>query len=379
MTAALYPAEFVFPGHPDKLCDAIADALVQEAIRREPRALVGVEVAVHRDHVYMTGRIACTDAADIDVEGIVRDVYRSAGYDQDWYPSPEQVKVVSNLCLGPLEDCEAEFRELSDDQAICVGYANDLQATNHLPVEQWLVVRLARRLHALRLEAPKLGLGPDGKVLIGVREETGAADRRWALEAFSCSLQQKVRADDVALHRAVRLAVEEEISRAAHELVGFSPRLPDSLTVNGAGAFEVGGPEGDNGLSGKKLVVDAYGPRVPIGGGAWSGKDFFKADRAGGLHARRLAKAIVRLGLAREAQVVLGWFPGDRSGRVLRIETGDGEAEEDGVVEVDRLENTFNLSLLRSGMAYPAHHLVEVARWGHFADQGHAWERIEGL
>ena len=95
------------------------------------------------------------------------------------------------------------------------------------------------------------------------------------------------------------------------------------LTVNGAGAFEVGGPEGDNGLSGNKLVVDAYGSRVPIGGGAWSGKDFFKADRAGGLHARRLAKLAVQLGLARQAQVMLGWFPGDRSARLLQA-TGDG-------------------------------------------------------
>jgi S-adenosylmethionine synthetase len=379
MTTALYPAEFVFHGHPDKLCDAIADALVQEAIRREPRALVGVEVAAHRDHVYLTGRIGCAGAADIDVEGIVRDVYRSAGYDQDWYPSPEQVKVVSNLCLGSLEDGEAEFRELSDDQAICVGYANDLEATNHLPVEQWLVVRLAWRLHALRLEAPKLGLGPDGKVLVVVREESGAAERRWTLEAFSCSLQQKVRADDVALHRAVRLAVEEELSRAARELRGLSSKLPDSLTVNGAGAFEVGGPEGDNGLSGKKLVADAYGPRVPIGGGAWSGKDFFKADRAGGLHARRLAKAIVRLGLAREVQVVLGWFPGERSARVLRIGTRDERSEKNGGVDGERLEKAFDLSLLRSGAAYPLDALIGVARWGHFADPRYAWEGVESL
>src|SRR3546814_20461108 len=97
----------------------------------------------------------------------------------------------------------------------------------------------------------------------------------------------------------------------------------ERLTVNGAGAFEVGGPEGDNGLSGKKLVMDAYGPRVSIGGGAWSGKDFFKADRAGGLHARRLAKLVVQLGLATEAIVTLNWFPGDREARILHIERSD--------------------------------------------------------
>lgn len=370
MTAHLFPAEFIFPGHPDKLCDAIADALVQEASRRDVRALAGVEVAVHCDHVYVTGRIA--GGADIDVAAVVRDVYRSAGYDDDWRPAPAQLQVTANLCLEPLLDGEAEFRELADDQAICIGYANDLPATNHLPVEQWLVQRLARRLHALRREAPQLGLGPDGKVMIAVREDGAAGP--WSLAAFSCSLQQRSAADDVALHRAVRVLLAQELDLAARELCGLSPSLPEQLTVNGAGAFDVGGPRGDNGLSGKKLVVDAYGPRVPIGGGAWSGKDFFKADRAGGLHARRLAKAIVRLGLARAVRVALGWFPGDRAARVLSVTAEDGRR-----LDGARLEAMFDLSLRRSGTAYPVEDVVELARWGHFADAGRPWERVEGL
>jgi S-adenosylmethionine synthetase len=109
MTKEIYPAEFVFPGHPDKLCDAIADALVREAVRRESRALVGVEVAVHRDRVYVTGRIGCQGAQSIDVRAIVREVYSSAGYGDGWYPAPDQVTVESNLCLGPLEDGEADL------------------------------------------------------------------------------------------------------------------------------------------------------------------------------------------------------------------------------------------------------------------------------
>lgn len=375
MTALLYPAEFIFPGHPDKLADAIADSLVAAARQRQARALVGVEVAVHRDHVYLTGRVACEGAADIDVNSLVRDVYRTAGYDRDWQPEPMALKIVSNLCLGPLENGEAEFRALSDDQAVCIGYANDLAATNHLPVEQWLVRRFARRLHRLRGAAPGLALGPDGKVQIAVREEhgDGVGARHWTLESFSCSLQQKIAADDVALHRAVRVAAEEELRLAARELPGLSPDLPDRLTVNGAGDFEVGGPEGDNGLSGKKLVVDAYGPRVPIGGGAWSGKDFFKADRAGGLHARRLALAVVGLGLASEATVVLGWFPGDRSARVLRVETKGGRE-----VSAQGLERVFDLSLERSGTVYAPTDLSEVARWGHFGDPQFPWEQVGG-
>ena len=367
MSSRHYCAEFVFPGHPDKLCDAIADALVLEASRRERRALVGVEVAVHRNRVFVTGRIACKDAQSINVEKTVREVYRSAGYGDGWYPAPEQLVIDADLCLGPLEDGEAEFRELSDDQAICVGYANNLVQTNHLPVEHWLVRRLAQRLVALRAELPNLALGPDGKVIVLVRED-GAS---WSLESFSCSLQQRAAADDVALHRAVRLAVSDEMQQLSRALPGLSPTLPQQLTVNGAGAFEVGGPEGDNGLSGKKLVMDAYGPRVRIGGGAWSGKDFFKADRAGGLHARRLAKLVVQLGLATEACVTLHWFPGDREARVLDIETPPGQN-----VSPEQLTRCMDLSLARSGEQFPVKNLVGLARWGHFSDSAYPWEKL---
>jgi S-adenosylmethionine synthetase len=360
-------AEFVFPGHPDKLSDAIADALVAEAISRESRALVGVEVAVHRNRVFVTGRIACEDAQSIDVTGIVRNVYRTAGYGDGWYPSPEELAVEAALCLGPLEDGEDAFRDLSDDQSICIGYANNLSQTNHLPVEHWLAGRLARRLHGLRNEWPNLSLGPDGKAIVVVREEGDT----WTLDGFSCSLQQREAGDDVALHRAVRNVVEDEMQRLAAKLEGLSLSLPDQLTVNGAGAFEVGGPEGDNGLSGKKLVMDAYGPRVPIGGGAWSGKDFFKADRAGGLHARRLAKLVVQLGLAPEATVKLMWLPGDREARLLEIVTPTGQVTPGG-----NFASLVDLTLAASGARFVVPNLVELARWGHFADAYAPWEEL---
>lgn len=376
MTRKLYPAEFIFPGHPDKLSDAIADSLVEQAWQRDPRALVGVEVAVHRDHVYLTGRVACPGAAEIDVTTLVQEVYRSAGYNEHWYPSPQQVQVVSNLCLGPLEPGEAEFRELSDDQAICIGYANHLEATNHLPVEQWLVGAVAKRLYRLRAEQPELNLGPDGKVLVVVEEHADDAGVpvAWWLRDFSCSLQQRIHADEIALHRAVRQALQQVLAEASRSLPGFCDELPDQLSVNGAGDFEVGGPEGDNGLSGKKLVVDAYGPRVPIGGGAWSGKDFFKADRAGALHARRVAKSIVRLGLASEATVTLAWHPGDRSARVINVESRGRF-----VGGVDKAASLFDLSLLLSGTQFNPGGLIEVARWGHFASDAFPWEEVKKL
>ena len=368
MRNTTYTAEFVFPGHPDKLSDAIADALVQEASRRQNRALVGVEVAVHRNSVFVTGRIGCEGAEGIDITGIVREVYRSAGYGGDWMPYPEDLEIRTDLCLGPLEDGEAEFRLLSDDQSICTGYATATAETNHLPVEHWLSNRLGRRLASLRTEAPDLNLGPDGKVIVIVVQ----GDDGYHLEEFSCSLQQKSASDDISLHRVVRITLEDEMKVLSTAFADLAPDVPGELSVNGAGAFEIGGPEGDNGLSGKKLVVDAYGPRIPIGGGALSGKDFFKVDRAGALHARRVAKAIVVTGAAREAIVRLAWFPGDREGRLLSIENEDRKQ-----LDPKPWQRLFNLSLEVSGEKWGhAANLVTIARYGHFTDDDLEWENL---
>ena len=366
MPMNLFPAEFVFPGHPDKLCDAIADGLVAAATGLEPRALVGVEVAVHRDRVFVTGRIAARNAEAIDVHGIVRDVYRTAGYDDEWQPTAGDLWIDTDLCLGPLVDGESESRVLSDDQAICVGYAIDRPGTLHLPVEQWLVARLARRLHNLRTQLPDLGLGPDGKVLVAVSDDGD----RYALEEFSCSLQQRGDADAIALHRAVRLALQDEMAILARSLPGLSAAIPERLTVNGAGAFAVGGPWGDNGLSGKKLVMDAYGPRVPIGGGAWSGKDFHKADRAGGLLARRLAKLIVGTGQVQEATVTIAYAPGDRSARLLRV-ASDPPADDLGARCLALLDPDIEASGDR--WREPGS-LIDIACWGHFQNSTLPWE-----
>lgn len=360
-------AEYVFPGHPDKLCDAIADALVAEAGRRQRRALCGVEVAVHRRSVFVTGRIACRDAEGIDVKEIVRDVYRSAGYDEDWGPAPEELLIRTDLCLGPLEPGEDEFRRVSDDQSIVVGYAVDLPGTNYLPPEHWLVHRLGRELQALRIDRPELQLGPDGKVFVTLTEQAGTL----RLAELSTSLQQKVEGPEIELQRAVRQVLERELHEASLAIPGFSAELPETIRVNGAGNFSVGGPEGDNGLTGKKLVVDFYGPRVPIGGGAMSGKDLFKADRAGAILARRLAKAVVLTGAATECTAILGFTPGAEQASVVSLQTPQR------TLEPRRWEWLFDLSLVGAGERYTgAEDLVNVARFGHFTSTARSWETV---
>jgi S-adenosylmethionine synthetase len=368
MTTRLYPAEYVLPGHPDKLADAIADALVEAAGRLERRALVGVEVACHRSAVFITGRIACKDAETIDVDAVVRDIYRSAGYDDTWPPAPENIVIHKNLCVGPLQDGEAEFRSNSDDQNIVTGYATDLSGTNYLPPEHWLAHHLSRRFEQLRLDREDLHLGPDGKLALVLEQGTDVS----RLAAFTISLQHPTNGDTIELRRVVLKGLEDELTHAAQVIPTFAPEVPKVMLINGAGNFATGGPEGDNGLSGKKLVVDAYGPRVPIGGGALSGKDFFKADRAGAIIARRLAKAVVLTGVASECIAKLAFFPGDEEARLVSLQNELGED-----LSVTRWQQLLDLSLAGTGDRWTADsNLVDVARYGHFTNPDLPWEQL---
>lgn len=360
----LRPAEWVLPGHPDKLADAIADTLVQAAIEREAEALCAIEVAVHRDAVYLTGRLACQGSNRLDLTELVRSVYRSAGYGGRWRPAPQDVQVLGNLCVDTLVPDENSVRHISDDQSIVTGYAIDLPGLGYLPPEQWMAKELARKLYRL-VDSP-IELCPDGKVLV-VLEETPmkpseSNDQPWTyrLRNVSASLLAPDEVSGVELQRAVVLAVKEVLGMAADLLPGLSTEMSGDIVVNGSGNFHIGGPEGDNGLSGKKLLLDYYGPRVPIGGSALSGKDFHKPDRAGAIIARRLALAVVQSGTAREATVHLASFPGDEAPRILRIATPDGDLREPqrwGHL----VECTFNTA---ASMA-SGEDLLELARWGH--------------
>jgi S-adenosylmethionine synthetase len=215
---------------------------------------------------------------------------------------------------------------------------------------------LARRLEAVRSGRPELRLGPDGKLALLFNSASKA------LAGFSASVQQAIGGDEIALSRAIRQCVAEELEGSAAAIPGLQLNLPESFHVNGAGNFEVGGPEGDNGLSGKKLVVDAYGPRVPIGGGALSGKDFFKADRAGAVLARKLAKSVVATGLAAECTATLAIFPGDEAFRIVALRDGNGMT-----LDSSRWARLMDLSLASVGESYAlTPTLPALARYGHF-------------
>ena len=250
------------------------------AVERDPEALVGVEVALHRKVVFVDGRVAAgrgtTPAVEeAEIVAIARQVFADAGYGATpsgvFEPLPEDIEVRTDLCLGPLPEDERAIREVSDDQSICVGHAVWGPRADHRPLEQALATDFAKALERLRDERPDLGLGPDGKTLVTVRGR--------ALVGVSLSVHHAPGIDWVALTREVRAACEAVAAEyAPWELEPLGRRR--RLARQRAGAFEVGGPGGDNGLSGKKLVAQAYGSAVPIGGERRTGRTRTRSTRA---------------------------------------------------------------------------------------------------
>ena len=321
-------AEYVSPGHPDRLADGIAEGIVDHAMAIDSRALVGVEVAVHTNKVFIDGRVAWRNPDNTPpappLAQIVQDVYRHAGYGGPWSPAPESLEVTDDLCREVLPEDEAKLRSYSDDQNVVIGYATPNPATNHLPTAHFVANRIGTALSKWRnssqiKEANLSGnagefLGPDFKVLphlIRIEDSNGRVAWRWERLTLSIQHSDGVYYEDQ--HRILNPVLESICQNLEqnHQLEGLaSSYKPDRLFLNGAGDFKKGGPEGDNGLSGKKLVVDHYGPDIPIGGGALCGKDPHKVDRVGPLRARQLAKQLARAH-GKNAFVRLAWSPGE--------------------------------------------------------------------
>jgi S-adenosylmethionine synthetase len=306
--------EVVSPGHPDKLADAVADAIVSDIYENDSSALVGVEVAVSLNRVFITGRIATTKKLlkSLNLNAVVRKVFRDAGYGRSrsgtvWPPGPDGIVVdKSGLILDEIKEDERGIRCLSDDQSVTVGYAVNSPETNYIPRGQWLAWQVMREIRLLTAERPDR-FGPDAKVLTQITN----GDRNWTFDRLVVSMQHAAVIDWSEIGRVVYRALNSLKNRFGETGVAcdVDPGTID-LIINGHGDFSTGGPLGDNGLSGKKLVMDAYGPMVPIGGGAYSGKDPHKVDRAGAVLAREMALHSVINEANPWDTVQLAWAPG---------------------------------------------------------------------
>jgi len=368
-------AEWVLPGHPDKLCDALADRIVGEVMRADPYGQCGIEAACAFDHVFVTGLVGFDRSTLPDIEerlaAWVCETYRSAGYGGRWDPLPERLQVDLRALRIEQRGSEwQELRHLSDDQCICVGYAQNTPQTDYLPGALWVARRIARALHTRQQAAPQGAIGPDGKVIVRGEEHD---DGSFTPQSVSVSIHHAEDADWLGLRRHAHDALLDALG----EGLSVGP-LPD-LTVNAAGMFLCGGPTGDNGTTGKKLVMDAYGPGVPIGGGAWSGKDFHKPDRVGGLLARRLAVQCVQAGVGRRVRVQLEYRPNSALPESVNV-CADGRQVPlpPEVQPVSTRDAAREMIAELAGAGFAPLTAGQFARWGHLGVVGSWWEPPSG-
>lgn len=348
-------AEDVLAGHPDRVCDAVAERIVDLATELDPDALVGVEVGIHRCTVFVTGRVAAaglvtvTDLGLDGPQGLVAAALASAGYTGTWALSP---RIVSDIDVGPLEDDERAIRRYSDDQNVVVGHA--CATADGLPAAVSTVRAVRRLLQDLRERYPD-ALGPDGKVLVGLEPCDGG----------------EVALLNVSVQHDRGTGLPELYPLIASEVAVPLGVDPERLVVNGAGDFTCGGPHGDNGLSGKKLVVDHYGPGLPIGGGALCGKDPHKVDRIGALRARQLAKRVLASSpRADAATVTLGWLPGREAPDLVAADLDGCPVDPLALVPIDlRIEASF------AALDLAAQSWTPLLQTGTFGDPALPWER----
>ena len=298
-------AEMVLDGHPDKFCDIVADAVLGDAVRRDPAALGQIEVSVFSDRLWVNGYIATALRGGPDIRAVVRRVGRAIGYVPGNYINVNRYRIECTVCLQrPVPESLAA---LPHDQCVAVGWAGYDEKTAFLPPEQFA----ARRLRDALVRACRVGgrlerEGPDGKLILCMNEVGGT----FRLETVGVTLQHRPETSLSLLRTRVTTVLQRAYGalqrRDARWVV---PWRAVRVTVNPNGPLVAAGSCGDNGQTGRKLAMDYYGPRVPVGGGALSGKSVRHVDRAAAYAARRAAIRAVLFG-AGECRVTVAYVPG---------------------------------------------------------------------
>ncbi|MGO1316033.1 MAG: methionine adenosyltransferase [Cellulomonadaceae bacterium] len=314
----LFTSESVTEGHPDKVCDQISDAILDAILAQDPHARVAVETMVTTGLVHVAGEV--TTSAYVEIPQIVRAVVRGIGYTSSTIgfdgdscgvsvsigqQSPDISQGVDKALEMRIDsgDMDELDRQGAGDQGLMFGYAST-DTPQLMPLPIWLAHRLSERLAAVRRSGVVPGLRPDGKTQVTIAYE---GDRPVRLDTVLVSTQHDEDVRHEELEDAVRVAVVNPVLRAADlDLDVAAPQL----LVNPTGSFVIGGPQGDAGLTGRKIIVDTYGGMARHGGGAFSGKDPSKVDRSASYATRWVAKNVVAAGLAARCEVQVSYAIG---------------------------------------------------------------------
>ena len=385
----LFTSESVTEGHPDKVCDQISDAILDAMLEQDPSARVAVETMVTTGLVHVAGEV--TTSAYVEIPQIVRQVVRAIGYtssrigfDGDscgisvsiGQQSPDIAQGVDKALEVRVDSSDHDPLDLqgAGDQGLMFGYASDDTPTL-MPLPIWLAHRLAEQLALVRKEGVIHGLRPDGKTQVTIGYD---GDRAVRLDTVVISTQHD---PDIQLETYLAGAVAEHVVAPVLAAIDLDVRA-HQLLVNPTGTFVVGGPQGDAGLTGRKIIVDTYGGMARHGGGAFSGKDPSKVDRSAAYAMRWVAKNVVAAGLARRCEVQVAYAIGKAHPVGLYVETFGTET-----VPVDRLTAAIrDVFDLRPGAIVRDLDLLRpiyqrTAAYGHFGRElpEFTWERTDRI
>lgn len=374
----LFTSESVTEGHPDKLCDYISDSILDSYLKEDKNARVACETVAGKGEIYITGEI--TSTANVNIEKVVRNTIKEVGYENSEYDIDYRTcsikinlsKQSPDIAQGvdkSLEDKEGENIESegAGDQGIMFGYAcNETEELMPLPIT--LAHKLAKRLAQVRKENIINYLRPDGKVQVTVEYDDELPKR---VDTIVISTQHLPEADMQKLKKDV---IEKVIK----------PTVPSKLLdnntkyfINPTGRFVIGGPLGDSGLTGRKIIVDTYGGFARHGGGAFSGKDATKVDRSASYMARFIAKNIVANGYAKRCEIQLAYSIGVAKPVAIYVNTfGTNTISEEEIV--NKINNRFDLTprgiINYLDLQKPIYRLT--TNYGHFGKENLTWEKI---
>ncbi|MXQ52841.1 methionine adenosyltransferase [Shimazuella alba] len=385
MSRTLFSSESVTAGHPDKICDQVSDAILDAILSKDPNARVACETSVTTGLILVAGEISTN--CYVDIPKLVRSTIKEIGYDRAKYGFDAETCAVltsideqsADIAQGVDEALEAKEGTMSEeqieaigagDQGLMFGFAvNETPELMPLPIS--LAHKLARRLHEVRIDGTLGYLRPDGKIQVTVEYDGNKPVR---IDTIVCSTQH---AEDATIGQ-----IKEDIHRHVIEPIVPKDMLDDQTKyfINPTGRFVIGGPLGDAGLTGRKIIVDTYGGYARHGGGAFSGKDPTKVDRSAAYAARYVAKNIVAAGLAEKCEVQLAYAIGVARPVSVRVDTfGTGTVSEDRLVEL--VEKHFDLrpaGIIRSlDLRRPIY--KQTAAYGHFGrtDIELPWEKTD--
>ena len=386
MERRLFTSESVTEGHPDKMCDQISDAILDALMEQDPMSRVACETATTTGMVLVMGEI--TTNAYIDIQKIVRDTIKEIGYTRGKYGfDAETCGVITaideqstDIAMGVDKALEAKEHTMSEeeidaigagDQGMMFGYASD-ETPEYMPYPIALAHKLARKLTEVRKNGTLPYLRPDGKTQVTVEYDENGVPAR--LDAVVLSTQHDPEVTQDQIHKDIKKYV-------------FDTTIPEGMVddqtkffINPTGRFVIGGPHGDSGLTGRKIIVDTYGGMARHGGGAFSGKDCTKVDRSAAYAARYVAKNIVAAGLAKKCEIQLSYAIGVAHPTSIMVDTfGTGVLEDDKLVEIVRE----NFDLRPAGiikmldLRRPIY--KQTAAYGHFGrtDIDLPWEKLD--